>query len=232
MSFGSIASLFPAPPSREYLLFICHAWDYGGDYEGVVSLLKLDRSFVWRNLSVERDNPLPSLFRLPKSYRYLCRQLDELISKADCVLVPDAMYVAHRGWIQSELEAAQDFRKPIVAIAPRGQERFPEAVRYAADARVGWNSASIINTIRKLVTGLGTSSSIWGGISGLIGDPRSLPAVVPSSSLGGLPRVSSIGGLDRLGDPPSLPAVRPPSSNEHLLRRPSSPIPVIFRPKT
>ena len=66
--------------------------------------------------------------RLPKSYRYLVRQLDERISWADCLLVLAGMYVAHRGWIQSEIEAAQEFGKAIIAVQPRGNERFPEAL--------------------------------------------------------------------------------------------------------
>jgi len=40
------------------------------------------------------------------------------------------MYVAHRQWIQSEIESALDFKKPIVGVAPRGQERIPEAARW------------------------------------------------------------------------------------------------------
>ena len=63
------------------------------------------------------------------------------------------MYVAHSGWIQSEIEAAKDFRKPIIAVQPRGNERFPEAVMHAADERVGWNTTSIISAIRKHAVG-------------------------------------------------------------------------------
>jgi hypothetical protein len=148
----TLAELSGSVPSVEYKLFISHAWEYKGDYEGVVRLLNTDLTFWWRNLSVEESNPLPGLFHLPKSNRSLVRQLDGLISKADCLLVIDAMYVSHRPWIQSEIEAAQDFGKPIVAIAPQGQERFPRALEYSAHERVGWNSASIIGAIRRLAT--------------------------------------------------------------------------------
>jgi len=149
-----VRSLPPLPPftltpSRRYGLFISHAWDYKGEYEGLVSLLNTDPTFLWDNLSVPENKPLAILAPLPKSYRYLVRQIDERISKADCVLVLAGMYVAHRGWIQSEIEAAKDFGKPIIAIEPRGNERFPEAVMHAADESVGWNSASIISAIRR-----------------------------------------------------------------------------------
>ena len=153
MSFLTPPPLRPIFASRRYGLFISHAWDYKGEYEGVVNLLNSDRSFLWNNLSVPEDKPLPVLLRLPKSYRYLVRQIDERISKADCLLVLAGMYVAHRGWIQSEIEAAKDFLKPIIAVRPRGNERFPDAVMHAANETVGWNTASIIFAIRKHVVG-------------------------------------------------------------------------------
>ncbi len=136
-------------PLRLYRLFISHAWDYKGEYEGLVNLLNSDQTFLWHDLSVSEDRPLPVLLKLPKSYRYLVRQIDERIAKADCLLVLAGMYVTHRGWIQSEIEAAQDFMKPIIAVEPRGNERFPEAVMHAATERVGWNCVSIVSAIRR-----------------------------------------------------------------------------------
>lgn len=140
---------FLPAPLRRYELFISHAWDYKDEYEGVVRLLNSDLTFQWNDLSVPIDNPLPVLFSLPKSYRNIVRQLDERIARADCLLVLAGMYVSHRGWIQSEIEAAKDFHKPIIAVEPRGNERFPDAVMQAADDRVGWNSASIISAVRR-----------------------------------------------------------------------------------
>jgi hypothetical protein len=107
-------------------VFISHAWDYKSEYDGVVNLLNADYSFKWVNLSVPIDDPLPVLMGLPKSHRHIVRQLDEKIRQTDCLLVLAAMYVAHRGWIQSEIEAALEFKKPIIAVKPRGQERVPE----------------------------------------------------------------------------------------------------------
>jgi hypothetical protein len=139
--------------SPDYRLFISHAWDYKSEYDGVVNLLNSDWTFKWTNLSVPVDSPLPVSMVLPKSHRNIVRQLDDKIRQADCLLVLAAMYVAHRGWIQSEIEAALEFKKPIVAIKPRGQERVPEALRQAAITDpVGWNSSSIISAIRMYAT--------------------------------------------------------------------------------
>jgi len=142
-SYGNIT-----PPPRSYSLFISHAWSYRDDYDGVVRLLNSDSTFLWRNVSVPAENPLSFLRGLSKSYRFLVRQIDERIESADCVLVLAGMYVAHRGWIQSEIEAALDFRKPIIAIEPRGQQRFPDALSCAHE-RVGWNTKAMVSAIRR-----------------------------------------------------------------------------------
>jgi len=144
-----LRSLLAPLPSRRYNLFISHAWDYKGEYEALVNLLNMNSTFLWNNLSVPESNPLPVLLQLPKSYRYLVRQIDERISRADCLLVLAGMYVSHRGWIQSEIEAAKEFHKPVIAVEPRGSERFPKAAIDAADESVGWSSASIISAIHR-----------------------------------------------------------------------------------
>lgn len=151
MSLLDDLNRYVATLSRRYKLFISHAWDHKDEYDGLVNLLKLDPTFLWDNLSIPEENPLAVLMQLPKSYRNLVRQIDQRILQADCLIVLAGMYAAHRGWIQSEIEAAKDFHKPIIAVEPRGNERFPDAVMHAADERVGWNKASIISAIRKRV---------------------------------------------------------------------------------
>ena len=103
------------------------------------------------HLSVTVDEPLSAFMSpfLSKSYRCIVRQLDERIHESDCVLVLAAMYVAHRGWIQSEIEAALDFKKPIIAVKWRGQERVPGVLSQEAIAIVGWRTVSIISAIRE-----------------------------------------------------------------------------------
>jgi predicted DNA-binding transcriptional regulator AlpA len=90
--------------------------------------------------------------------------LDEKIKEADCLLVLAGMYAAHRGWIQSEIEAAQEFGKPIIAIAPRGQERFPK-VTVTANETVGWTSKSIIEAVRRLAPSPTSSLQTLAGLS-------------------------------------------------------------------
>lgn len=59
------------------------------------------------------------------------------------------MYVNYRRWIQKEIEIAQYYNKPIIAIRPRGAERMPQELVNAADIIVNWNIDSIIDAIRR-----------------------------------------------------------------------------------
>ena len=130
-------------------LFISHAWDYNDDYEGVVSLLNQDPTFLWRDVSVPFTEPISLPPEFPRSYGRIVDELRSRIREADCLLVIGAMYCHHRGWMQTEVEAAQQFRKPIIAIKPLGQERLPQII-HEADEVVGWRTAGIISAIRKL----------------------------------------------------------------------------------
>lgn len=154
----------PPGTARQYKLFISHAWDYGGEYESVVNLLNADARFRWENLSVPEEQPIFASLLFPKSYRYMVRQLDERIRRSDCLLVIGGMYVAHRGWIQSEIEAAQEFGKPIIAIRPRGSERMPTVLSGATE-EVGWMTDSIIAAIRRQAGGPPTTlAGLAGGL--------------------------------------------------------------------
>jgi hypothetical protein len=147
--------VFNIPPLREsptYKLFITHAWDHQ-EYDALVDLITPDATFRWENLSVPKENPITILIGLPKSIRKLVHELDDRIRQANCVLIITGMYVANRQWIQSEIEAALDFKKPVVGVAPRGQERIPDAARIAIEQangeQVRWNRDSIISAIRR-----------------------------------------------------------------------------------
>jgi hypothetical protein len=138
----------PHPPSFAYGLFISHAWDYALAYEGVVRLLNADINLKWKNLSIPIENPIRMLPLLPKSNRTILKELEERIKESDALLVLAGMYFAHSGWIQSEIEIARDFGKPIIGVKPRGQERIPAALQSFACELVGWTTESMVRAIR------------------------------------------------------------------------------------
>lgn len=134
--------------SYSYRLFISHAWDYDGHYEGIKHLLNQDSDFQWEDLSVPFDDPLNHSPSFPRSYGAIVDQLRERIRKADALLVIAGMYCAHRGWIQTEMEAAKQYGIPVIAVRPWGQERLPEVIK-EVDIDVGWRTFSLVNEIRK-----------------------------------------------------------------------------------
>lgn len=58
------------------------------------------------------------------------------------------MYVSYSYWIQTEIEIAKAYNKPIIGIIPWGNEKTPKAVSDAAKVVVGWNTDSIVNAIK------------------------------------------------------------------------------------
>jgi len=143
-------NLFSNLPSRKYQLFISHAWDYAHEYEGVVRLLNSDITFSWLDLSIPIQNPVPRNPLLKRSYLSVVRELETRIGQADCLLVLAAMYLNHSEWIQFEIDLAKEKNKPIIAVAPNGQERVPYALNQIGIAElVGWRTFSLTGAIRR-----------------------------------------------------------------------------------
>ena len=142
---------------RTFKLFISHAWDRSEDYDGVIDLLRSDPEFKFEDLSAPEHRPLLTSPELPRSNRFFIKQLDDRIKSAECVLILAGMYCGHRAWIQSEIEAALEFKTPLIGVAPRGQERIPVEVSRVAEM-VRWNSKSIVEAICKNATAPRSSS--------------------------------------------------------------------------
>jgi hypothetical protein len=136
------------PPLKTYDLFISHAWKYNDDYYRLVSLLDDASNFKYRNYSVPKHDPVIDPNTLIGK-RQLTAALDKQIKPVNCVLIIAGMYGAHREWIQAEIDIAKSYGKPIIGIIPRGQEKTPLIVQSAAKEMVGWNTNSIVDSIRK-----------------------------------------------------------------------------------
>jgi len=133
---------------RNYDIFISHAWAYNEAYYRLENLLKQAPHFQFRNYSVPTHDPLIHPGTRVGQER-LASLLDAQIRPVQCVLVIAGMYAAHRFWIDKEIAIAQSYNKPIVGLVPWGQERVPQSVQFAAHEMVGWNSASIVDAVRR-----------------------------------------------------------------------------------
>lgn len=136
------------PGLRTYNLFISHAWDYSDAYENAVGLLNGSNYFSWRNHSAPTARPVvPAGRRATKAE--LTQELKDQIRGTHAVIVIAGMYVSHSDWIQTEIDIATDWGKPIIGLRPRGATRAPVAVSNAAVELVGWTTVSLVDAIRR-----------------------------------------------------------------------------------
>ena len=127
-----------------YHLFISHSWTYSDSYEKLISLLNNNSSFVFKNYSVPKNDPI----HYANNERQLRAAIKEQMKHASCVLILAGVYATYSKWINIEISLAQEMGKKIIAIEPWGSERTSSVVKQAADQIVKWQSTSIISAIR------------------------------------------------------------------------------------
>lgn len=132
------------PSLSNYKLFISHAWSYHDDYIRLVNLLNEANYFSWSNYSVPRDDKFG---RMTKSQ--LEEEIRQQIRPVNCFLALAGVYMSNSDWIQFELDFAESIGKPIIGVKPWGNTNVSTAVSRVAKEIVGWNTDSIISTIRE-----------------------------------------------------------------------------------
>lgn len=135
--------------SKTYNLFISHSWTYANYYEDLISLLKKDPYFSFKDYSIPKYDPIHTN---GTDYQ-LYSAIKDKISCSSVVLILAGVYSTYSKWINKEIEIAKtEFACPknIIAITPWGAERTSTVVKNSADKIVGWNSKSIINAIKEL----------------------------------------------------------------------------------
>lgn len=135
-----------APRRAAYNLFVSHAWDYSKEYENLLELLNGVNGFSMKNYSVPKTNP-----KDVETDAELTRELEKQIRRSSAVIVSAGMYVSHRNWIQKEIRIADEMGKPIIAVKPHGNKRWPKVVKNSATQLVNWNSSSVASAIAEEV---------------------------------------------------------------------------------
>ena len=85
----------------------------------------------------------------PKSKKDLKEALKRQIRPANIIIILAGMYATHSDWIEFEIDYAEELKKPMIGVKPRGQQRIPKVVQDAVKEMVGWNTSSIVRAIRK-----------------------------------------------------------------------------------
>lgn len=129
-----------------YNLFISHSWAYSDAYEKLTKLLDNTKYFSYKNYSVPKDDPIHNANNSNQLYEAIKNQ----VKYANVVIILAGVYSSYSKWIDKEIEIAQDFEKPILAIEPWGAERTSAKVKNAADKIVKWNTNSIVSSIREI----------------------------------------------------------------------------------
>jgi hypothetical protein len=132
------------PRLRTYRLFISHAWTYGDYYDRLIALLDAAPRFDWANYSVPEDDPLHR-----QSDARLRAALARQVRLTNVVLVISGVYASHSDWMEEELIISDGFRKPIIGLVPRGNQRASTLVQHYAVEMVKWSTSSIVDAIRR-----------------------------------------------------------------------------------
>lgn len=128
-----------------YRLFISHSWAYSDAYDKVCSMLK-DQGVNYCNHSVPKDSPLHT----NGTDKELYDAIEAQMRGTSCVLILAGVYSSYSKWINKEIEIANKYGKPIIAIEPWGSERTSTIVKNNAHKVVKWNGCSIAAAIKEL----------------------------------------------------------------------------------
>lgn len=140
--FSQLAHAANRLENKQYKIFISHSWTYDEHYERIVDFLDDVPSLDWQNHSVPSTDPLTAT-----NDEDLKQELRKQIQPASVVVVSAGMYGAYSKWIEIELDLAEKFDKPVIAIVPEGQERVPSQIQESATVQVGWRQASLIDAL-------------------------------------------------------------------------------------
>lgn len=130
-------------------VFISHSWAYSGVYEKLAEWVFTPNwsfgqaSVNFFNFSVPKDDPIHNA----PNDKQLREAITNQIKRSHVVVIPTGLYATHSKWINIEVEIAQAYNKPILAVDPWGQQRTAAVVTNAASARVGWNKDPFVKAI-------------------------------------------------------------------------------------
>ena len=134
---------------KTHHLFISHSWSYSDAYDKLIKLLRERSYFRFADYSVPRDDPI----HRAGTDRELREAIRRKMAFGSVVLIVAGVYASYSKWIDKEIDLARESinpSKPIVAVEAWGSEKTSVRGKEAADRIVGWNTDSIVDTIREL----------------------------------------------------------------------------------
>ncbi len=141
-----MSNVYPNGPEFALLLFSSHSWAHGHHREGLHDLL----SSHWKKGTEFHDYSVPEAHPLHYGNEHdrLVDLLADRISRCDVVLAMAGIYASHSYWMSVEIRLAHLFGKPILAVAPNGQQRLSRAATsYSQFDVVRWRGDSLRSAI-------------------------------------------------------------------------------------
>jgi hypothetical protein len=133
-------------------LFVTHAFQEHEEYARIFEYLESRDNFFYNNCSD------PEFELGPGGQEAIQEEIRRQIKQAEVVLFPLGVHAVKPQLIGFELQVAQAFKKPIIAIqAFGGTVNIPKQALEAADVVVGWDDRIIIDNIRQLARGVDKS---------------------------------------------------------------------------
>ncbi len=130
-----------------YDLFISHSWSYHNHYMGLKRLLKQRPYFDFKDHSVPKHDPVHT----SGSDKALYEAIYNKMYNCHVVIIMAGVYATYSKWINKEIEIANRFGKPILAVVPRGNVNVSQVVQDNCDEIVNWSTESVVDAIRELV---------------------------------------------------------------------------------
>ncbi len=134
------------PALTNYRLFISHSWSYRDAYEKLVGFFNEHPNFKWSDYSVPKNDPIHNAPTKQELYEAISNK----IMLVNCVVILAGVYSTYSEWINKEILIAKHmYNKPIIAVEPWAAERTSSIVKENATEIVKWQSASIVDAIRR-----------------------------------------------------------------------------------
>lgn len=131
--------------SKTYRLFISHSWAYGDAYDKLIELIK-EQGLDFHDHSVPKNDPIHT----NGTDKQLREAIEAKIKGTSCVIILAGVYSTYSKWINKEIEIANNYSKPIIAVEPWASEKTSAIVKQNAKKIVKWQGKSIVDAIKEL----------------------------------------------------------------------------------
>lgn len=131
--------------NKNYRLFISHSWAYGDAYDKMIQFLD-SQGLSYYDHSVPIDDPIHT----NGTDKQLREAIEAKIKGTSCVIILAGVYATYSKWINKEIEIANAYGKPIIAVEPWASEKTSSVVKNNADKIVKWQAKSLVDAIKEL----------------------------------------------------------------------------------